>query len=78
MSVVIGRPDKKIKETSFSWEGKDRSGKVVKGEMRAAGAIVVTSTLRRQGIRVTKVTKTKIRGTIRDKDITLFTRQYRY
>ncbi|SFL57914.1 type II secretion system F family protein [Nitrosomonas communis] len=75
MSAVIGRPDKKIKEISFSWEGKDRSGKVVKGEMRAAGTIVITSTLRRQGIRVTKVTKTKTKGTIRDKDITLFTRQ---
>jgi type IV pilus assembly protein PilC len=75
MSAVIGRPDKKIKEMSFSWEGKDRSGKVVKGEMRAAGTIVITSTLRRQGIRVTKVTKTKTKGTIRDKDITLFTRQ---
>ena len=66
---------KKIKEASFSWEGKDRSGKVVKGEMRAAGAIIVTSTLRRQGIRVTKVTKTKSSGTIKAKDITLFTRQ---
>ncbi|SDY09881.1 type II secretion system F family protein [Nitrosomonas sp. Nm33] len=75
MSTVVERPDKKVKEISFSWEGKDRSGKVVKGEMRAAGAIVVTSTLRRQGIRVTKVTKTKSKGTIRDKDITLFTRQ---
>ena len=59
MATISTRPEKKIKEVSFSWEGKDRSGKVVKGEMRAAGAIIVTSTLRRQGIRVTKVTKTK-------------------
>lgn len=75
MATISTRPEKKIKEVSFSWEGKDRSGKVVKGEMRAAGAIIVTSTLRRQGIRVTKVTKTKSSGTIKAKDITLFTRQ---
>lgn len=75
MATVTARPDKKVKEVSFSWEGKDRSGKAVKGEMRAAGAIIVTSTLRRQGIRVIKVTKTKSNGTIKDKDITLFTRQ---
>jgi type IV pilus assembly protein PilC len=75
MSTVAARSDKKIKEISFSWEGKDRFGKVVKGEMRAAGAVVVTSALRRQGIRATKVTKTKSNGTISDKDITLFTRQ---
>lgn len=75
MATATAHPDKKIKEVSFSWEGKDRSGKVVKGEMRAAGTIVVTSTLRRQGIRVTKIAKTKSNGTIKDKDITLFTRQ---
>lgn len=75
MAAVTARPDKKVKEISFSWEGKDRAGKVVKGEIRAAGAVVVTSTLRRQGIRVTKVTKAKSNGTIKDKDITLFTRQ---
>ncbi|CAE6508803.1 MAG TPA: type II secretion system F family protein [Nitrosomonas nitrosa] len=75
MATISTRPEKKIKEVSFSWEGKDRSGKAVKGEMRAAGAIIVTSTLRRQGIRVTKVTKTKSSGTIKAKDITLFTRQ---
>lgn len=75
MSTVAARPDRKIKEINFSWEGKDRSGKVVKGEMRAAGAVVVTSALRRQGIRATKITKTKSNGTISDKDITLFTRQ---
>ena len=75
MSTLAAHTDKKIKEISFSWEGKDRSGKVVKGEMRAAGAVVVTSSLRRQGIRVTKVAKTKPGGKITGKDITLFTRQ---
>lgn len=75
MPTMSARLDKKIKEISFSWEGKDKSGKMVKGEMRAAGAVIVTSTLRRQGIRVTKIAKARSNGTIRDKDITLFTRQ---
>jgi type IV pilus assembly protein PilC len=39
----------KIKELHFLWEGKDRTGKTVKGEMRAAGDHVVNATLRRQG-----------------------------
>lgn len=71
----IATSEKKVKEYSFLWEGKDRTGKTVKGEMRAAGSIVVTSTLRRQGIRVTKVTKARSAGKVTDKDITLFTRQ---
>ncbi|MCW5619293.1 MAG: type II secretion system F family protein, partial [Nitrosomonas sp.] len=79
MGVVTARMDKKgkdDKEVSFSWEGKDKSGRQVKGEMRAAGSVVVTSTLRRQGIRVTKVKEIRQSGgKITDKDITLFTRQ---
>jgi len=73
-AVTIGA-DKKIKEISYAWEGKDRSGKLMKGEMRAAGTVVVTSMLRRQGINATKVRKIRTSGSITDKDITLFTRQ---
>lgn len=72
---TITASEKKIKEFNFLWEGKDKAGKVIKGEMRAAGTVVVTSTLRRQGIRVTKITRAKTGGKITDKDITLFTRQ---
>lgn len=76
MGAVIARTDKKGKEVSFSWEGKDKAGKQIKGEMRAVGSVVVTSTLRRQGIRVTKVKQVKqTGGKVTDKDITLFTRQ---
>jgi type IV pilus assembly protein PilC len=66
-----------IKEHTFLWEGRDRSGKIVRGEMRAGGETVVTTTLRRQGITVTRVRKQRYkRGRkISDKDITLFTRQ---
>lgn len=69
------REEKKVKEISYSWEGRDKTGKEIKGEIRAAGPVVVTSTLRRQGIKVTKIKKTPTGGSITDKDITLFTRQ---
>jgi type IV pilus assembly protein PilC len=69
---------KATKEITYSWEGKDKKGKIVKGEMRAAGNSFVNATLRRQGITVTKVKKQSgfaSKGTVSDKDITLFTRQ---
>ena len=69
---------KATKEITYSWEGKDKKGKIVKGEMRAAGNSFVNATLRRQGITVTKVKKQSgfaSKGTVTDKDITLFTRQ---
>lgn len=75
MSTVTVRTERKLKEINYSWEGKDKTGKQVKGEMRAAGTVVVTSTLRRQGIKVTKIKKIQSSGSITDKDITLFTRQ---
>jgi type IV pilus assembly protein PilC len=66
-----------IKEDNFAWEGKNKSGKEVRGEMRAASESVARTTLRRQGIMVSKVKKQKARGggSITDKDIALFTRQ---
>lgn len=70
---------KATKEVTYSWEGKDKKGKAVKGEMRATGDSFVNATLRRQGIVVTKVKKQSTlfasKGSISDKDITLFTRQ---
>ncbi|TDI73815.1 MAG: type II secretion system F family protein [Betaproteobacteria bacterium] len=65
----------KTKEISYSWEGKDKSGKILKGEMRAAGTEVVSAILRRQGIKVIKIKRIWITGSITEKDITLFTRQ---
>lgn len=65
------------KEYSFAWEGKDKSGKLVRGEMKAATETVVNSTLRRQGILPVKVKKQSMKGggQVTEKDITLFTRQ---
>ena len=66
-----------VKEFSFTWVGQDKSGKTVRGEMRASGEAQVNATLRRQGIKVTDVKKQKLGGggKITDKDITLFVRQ---
>jgi type IV pilus assembly protein PilC len=66
-----------VKESIYAWEGKDKSGKTVRGELRAAGEAIVNVTLRRQGILVTKVKKKVYRSgkKVTDKDLTLFTRQ---
>lgn len=68
---------KATKEVTYAWEGKDRKGKLIKGEMKASGESFVNATLRRQGVSVTKVRKQRIsrKGSIKEKDITLFTRQ---
>lgn len=66
------------KEVTFAWEGTDKKGKRVKGEMRASGEAFVKASLRRQGINVIKVSKQsgfKAGKKVTDKDITLFTRQ---
>ena len=67
----------KKKEFQYRWEGKDKSGKLVKGEVRAVGDAVAATQLRRQGINVTSIKKTRSGGgkKITQKDLTLFTRQ---
>jgi type IV pilus assembly protein PilC len=66
-----------VKEYIFEWAGKDRQGKELKGEMRAAGEAQVQASLRRQGIFMTKLKKRNMRAgkRIKPKDIALFTRQ---
>ncbi|MEW6703809.1 MAG: type II secretion system F family protein [Pseudomonadota bacterium] len=65
------------KEFIFEWEGKDRTGKILRGELRSGGEAAVGASLRRQGILVTKVKKRKLSGgrSIKQKDIAVFTRQ---
>lgn len=67
----------KPKDFVFEWEGKDRNGKIVKGEMRAGGENQVQASLRRQGVLPSKIKKRRTRGgkSIKPKDIALFTRQ---
>lgn len=66
-----------IKDLVFEWEGKDKNGKIVRGEMRAGGEAMVSASLRRQGILTTKVKKRRMSGgrAIKQKDIAIFTRQ---
>lgn len=68
---------KKVTDLIFEWEGRDKNGKTVRGEMRAGGEAVVNASLRRQGIMVTKVRKRRTSGgrAIKQKDIAVFTRQ---
>jgi len=68
---------KGIKEFVFEWEGKDRGGKPVRGEVRAAGENQVKVSLRRQGVITTKIKKRSMRSgkSIKPKDIAIFTRQ---
>jgi type IV pilus assembly protein PilC len=65
------------KEVIFEWEGKDKNGKAVRGEIRAGGEAVVSASLRRQGILVNKIKKRRTSGgkAIKQKDIAIFTRQ---
>lgn len=68
---------KNIKEYIFEWEGKDRNGKVVRGEIRAGGENQVQATLRRQAVFPGKIKKRRMRSgkRIKPKDLAIFTRQ---
>ena len=76
-AATVSAAKRDVKEYTFAWEGRDRAGKLVKGDMRAGGEAVVQSTLRRQGITVSKIKRQRagVGGKITEKDITLFTRQ---
>ena len=65
------------RDALFHWEGRDKLGRVVKGEMRAGGESVVAAALRRRGIMQAKIKKAAFsRGKkISEKDIAIFTRQ---
>lgn len=68
---------KATKEFVFEWEGKDRNGKQIRGETRAAGENQVQSSLRRQGIMPLKIKKRRMSAgrSIKPKDMAIFTRQ---
>ena len=68
---------KSAKEFVFEWEGKDRNGKIVRGETRAGGENQVQAMLRRQGVLSTKIKKRRTRSgkKIKPRDIAIFTRQ---
>lgn len=65
------------REFLFEWEGKDRNGKLLRGEIRAGGENQVLAALRRQGILPARIRKRRLPAgrTIRPKAIAIFTRQ---
>ncbi|QNQ96695.1 type II secretion system protein F [Pseudomonas oryzihabitans] len=72
--------DKAIKMSSFTWEGTDRKGTKVKGEMTGLNPALIKAQLRKQGINPTRVRKKSMsifgKGKkIKPMDIALFTRQ---
>jgi type IV pilus assembly protein PilC len=77
-TIASNTPAKGVKEFVFEWEGKDRKGKQVRGEIRAAGENIVQASLRRQGVLPTKIKKRTTRSgkAIKPKDIAIFTRQF--
>ncbi|MEO6293388.1 MAG: type II secretion system F family protein [Burkholderiaceae bacterium] len=77
-TIASNSATKGVKEFVFEWEGKDRKGKQVRGEIRAAGENLVQASLRRQGVLPTKIKKRTTRSgkAIKPKDIAIFTRQF--
>jgi type IV pilus assembly protein PilC len=77
MATATATARKDVKEYTFLWEGMDRNNRSVRGELRAASETVVTTNLRRQGVRITKIKRQSFRGgrKVTDKDVAFFTRQ---
>lgn len=74
--MAVAQKILKPKEYSYLWEGKDKTGKTIRGEMRGAGEATVSAHLRRQGVKVGKVKRLRSSGkAVSAKDIALFTRQ---
>lgn len=72
--------EKALKTSVFVWEGTDRKGGKIKGELTGANPMLVKAQLRKQGINPTKVRKKGISlfsagKKIKPMDIALFTRQ---
>jgi len=76
-TALAPRVDNRVKEFLFVWEGVDRNNKPVRGETRGVSETVVSTNLRRQGIRISKIKRQSYRGgrRITDKDVAFFTRQ---
>lgn len=73
----VKAPVQKTKEITFLWEGKDKTGKSARGEIKAISETIARANLRRNGTNVIKIKKLKTSGgrAVNAKDISLFTRQ---
>lgn len=69
------------KTSTFVWEGKDKNGRKIKGEVNSTTVALAKAELRKQGINPTKVRKQAVNlgggggGKIKPLDIAFFTRQ---
>ena len=77
-SLAKAKP--KQEEPTFKWEGTDKRGVRVKGELRAANQNLIKAELRRQGIVPLRVRKKPkplftVGDNVNPKDIMLFSRQ---
>lgn len=78
----MAQKQKKAEKSTFTWEGKNKDGKVLKGEIHAMSQDLVKAELRKQGI-VPKSVKKKSAGLfgggkgkpIKTADISIFSRQ---
>lgn len=78
----MAQKQKKAEKSTFTWEGKNKDGKVLKGEIHAMSQDLVKAELRKQGI-VPKAVKKKSSGLfgggkgkpIKTADISIFSRQ---
>ncbi|PIE83654.1 MAG: type II secretion system protein F [Candidatus Contendobacter odensis] len=79
--MAKAKQKKKNEELTFKWEGTDKRGVRVKGELRGLSQNLVKAELRRQGIIPLRVRKKadalfSFGGAIEPKDIMLFSRQF--
>src|SRR5450830_371429 len=79
MAIARDRPAQRAANSDalYHWEGKDKQGKAVSGELYSSGTAAINNTLQRQGIWVTRVQKKRFYfgQDVSEKDIALFTRQ---
>jgi type IV pilus assembly protein PilC len=68
---------RRVEEFTYEWEARDRQGRTVRGELRAAGENQAQAGLRRQGLTQVRLRRRRLarRRRIRPRDIALFTRQ---
>ena len=77
---TLAKANKKEEEPTFKWEGTDKRGVRVKGELRGSHQNLIKAELRRQGIVPLRVRKKPkplftFSDKVNSKDIMLFTRQ---
>jgi len=76
MATITAKPSDS-KDAVYEWEGRDKSGKMVRGDLRANGENQIKASLRRQGVTPTKIKRRRMSSgrSIKTKELSIFTRQ---